>query len=78
MISTIVGMALRQEPERRYASAELGSEAAINLARDPCRLLTTYNLAANEARDAGRDAYLFDAELAQRLEAFESRAEPQG
>ena len=50
--------------------AELGTEAAVGLARDPRHLLSTYNEAAARAREAGRDAYLFDADLAERLESF--------
>jgi hypothetical protein len=49
---------------------ELGREAAVGLARDPRRLLSTYNEAAAKARETGRDAYLFDPELAQSLESF--------
>jgi hypothetical protein len=55
----------------RVIDSELGTDAAVGLARDSRRLLTTYNRAAVSARAAGRDAYLFDAELAARLEAFE-------
>jgi hypothetical protein len=55
----------------RTIEAELGAEAAIDLARDPRRLLTTYNLAAKKAREDGRKTYPFDDALARRLEAFE-------
>jgi hypothetical protein len=55
----------------RIIEAELGAEAAIELARDPRRLLTTYNRAAEAARAVGREAYLFDAKLAERLAAFD-------
>jgi hypothetical protein len=51
--------------------AELGTEAAVNLARDPRRLLVTYNLASEAAREAGRETFLFDATLAGRLERFD-------
>lgn len=61
----------------RTIEAELGGDAAVNLARDPRRLLTTYNRAANAAREDGREAYLFDDALAGRFEAFEPRAEMQ-
>jgi hypothetical protein len=56
----------------RTIDAELGTEAAVNLARDPRRLLTTYNEAAAKAREEGRDAYLFDPGLAARLESFDT------
>jgi hypothetical protein len=56
----------------RTIDTELGTEAAVNLARDSRRLLTTYNEAAMKAREAGRDAYLFDKGLAARLESFDS------
>jgi hypothetical protein len=55
----------------RIIDTELGTDAAVNLARDSRRLLTTYNRAAVSARAAGREAYLFNAALAERLEAFE-------
>ncbi len=55
----------------RIIDTELGTDAAVNLARDSRRLLTTYNRAAMSAREAGREAYLFKAALAERLEAFE-------
>jgi hypothetical protein len=51
---------------------ELGTAAAVDLARDPRHLLSTYNEAAARAREAGRDASLFDAELAERLESFDA------
>ena len=60
----------------RVIDTELGTEAAIDLARDPRRLLVTYNRAAASARAAGREAYLFDAELADRLETFEGGEDP--
>jgi hypothetical protein len=56
----------------RTIDAELGTEAAVNLARDSRRLLTTYNQAAMKARATGREAYLFDEGLAARLESFDS------
>jgi hypothetical protein len=59
----------------RTIEAELGADTAIDLARDPRRLLTTYNLAAKTAREDGRGAYLFDDALAKRLEAFEPDSE---
>jgi len=58
--------------------AELGADAAIDLARDPRRLLTTSNLAAKKACEGGREAYPFDEELAGRLEEFEPDRESQG
>jgi hypothetical protein len=61
----------------RMIDTELGTETAVNLARDSRRLLTTYNRAAVAAREAGREAYLFDAALAKRLEAFEAPPEKQ-
>lgn len=54
----------------RTIDTELGTEAAVNLARDCRPLLTVYNRAAASAREAGREAYMFDAELAERLVAF--------
>jgi len=54
----------------RTIDTELGTETAVNLARDSRRLLTTYNRAAMSAREEGREAYLFNAALAERLEAF--------
>jgi hypothetical protein len=56
----------------RTIDTELGTEAAVDLARDPRHLLSTYNEAAARAREAGRDAYLFDAGLAERLESFDT------
>jgi hypothetical protein len=55
----------------RTIEAELGPEAAVNLAHDPRRLLTVYNEAARKAREGGRDAYPFDEGLAARLESFD-------
>jgi len=61
----------------RTIETELGVETAVNLARDPRRLLTTYNRAAKTAREGGREAYLFDEALAMRLEAFDPHTENQ-
>ena len=56
----------------RMIDTELGTEAAVNLAWDPRRLLTVYHQAAATAPDAGRDAYLVDAGLAERPRSFET------
>jgi len=58
----------------RLIDSELGTEAAVGLVRDYRRLLTTYNRAAAAAREAGRQAYLFDGVLAERLASFEPAA----
>ena len=55
----------------RIIDTELGTDAAVSLARDSRRLLTTFNRAAISAREAGREAYLFEAALAERLQAFD-------
>jgi hypothetical protein len=55
----------------RIIDTELGTEAAVELARDSRRLLTTYNRAAEAARATGKNAYLFSPALVDRLESFE-------
>jgi hypothetical protein len=62
----------------RLIDHQLGTDVAISLARDPRRLLNTYNSAAARARDRGEDAYLFDAVLAERLERFDPVNETPG
>jgi hypothetical protein len=62
----------------RIIDTELGTDAAVNLARDSRQLLKTYNRAARRVRDDGREAYLFEASLADRLAAFELRAPEEG
>ena len=59
----------------RIIDTELGTDAAVNLARDSRQLLKTYNRAARQVRDDGREAYLFETALADRLAEFELRAE---
>jgi hypothetical protein len=62
----------------RIIDHHLGADVAISLARDPRRLLTTYNTAAARARDGGEEVYLFDAGLAERLEQFDPVNETTG
>ena len=59
----------------RIIDAELGTDAAINLARDSRQLLKTYNRAARQVRADGGEAYLFEEALADWLAAFELRVE---
>ena len=62
----------------RTIDTELGTETAVALARDCRQLLTVYNRAAVSARESGREAYLFEAALAERLAAFGSESESDG